>query len=147
MTLNRGWTYREQVGPEGSGLTVLDFLAATRRHSTSEEWARRIERGEVEVEGKCVACGVILHSGQAIAWHRPPWDEDEVPINYTILHEDESIIAVDKPAGLPTLPAGGYLNHTLLTLMREKYPETSPLHRLGRHTSGLVLFARNAGSK
>jgi 23S rRNA pseudouridine1911/1915/1917 synthase len=143
VTLNSGWTYREQVGPEGGGLTVLDFLAATRRHSTSEEWAQRIERGEVEVEGKCVGCGVILYSGQAIAWHRPPWDEAEVPDNYTILHEDESIIAVDKPGGLPTLPAGGYLNHTLLTLMRETYPEASPLHRLGRHTSGLVLFARN----
>ena len=143
MTLNSGWTYREQVGPGGGGLTVLDFLAATRRHSTSEEWARRIERGEVEVEGGRVGCGVILQAGQAIAWHRPPWDEAEVPTNYTILHEDESIIAVDKPGGLPTLPAGGYLNHTLLTLMRETHPEASPLHRLGRHTSGLVLFARN----
>ncbi len=80
--------------------------------------------------------------GQTITWHRPPWDEGEVPTNYTIVHEDDSIIAVDKPGGLPTMPAGGYLNHTLLTLMREKYPETSPLHRLGRHTSGLVLFAR-----
>src|SRR6185369_13141768 len=30
----------------------------------------------------------------------------------------------------------------LLTLIRARYPEASPLHRLGRHTSGLVLFAR-----
>lgn len=142
MTLNNGWTYREQVGPEGSGLTVLDYLAATRHHSTSEEWAQRLERGEVEVEGKRVACNSILHPGQTIVWHRPPWNEGDVPTNFTIVHEDDSIIAVDKPAGLPTMPAGGYLNHTLLALMRERYPETSPLHRLGRHTSGLVLFAR-----
>ena len=40
------------------------------------------------------------------------------------------------------MPAGGYLNHTLLALVREQYPEASPMHRLGRHTSGLVLFAR-----
>lgn len=140
--LNSGWTYREQVGPQGGDLTLLDFLAATRHHSTREEWAQRIERGEVQVEGKRVGCDVILHAGESIVWHRPPWDEGDVPTNYTILHEDESIIAVDKPAGLPTMPAGGYLNHTLLALMRERYPETSPLHRLGRHTSGLVLFAR-----
>ncbi len=102
-----------------------------------------LERGEVEVDGKRVERSVILQAGQTITWHRPPWDEGDVPTNYTILHEDESIIAVDKPGGLPTMPAGGYLNHTLLTLMRETYPEASPLHRLGRHTSGLVLFARN----
>ena len=135
MTLNAGWTYREQVGPAGDGLTVLEYLAATRLHSTSEEWAERLERGEVEVDGCRVGCSAILHPGQSIVWHRPPWDEEEVPTNY-------SIVAVDKPAGLPTMPAGGFLNHTLLTLMRQRYPEASPLHRLGRHTSGLVLFAR-----
>jgi 23S rRNA pseudouridine1911/1915/1917 synthase len=142
VTLNGGWTYREQVGPEGDGLTVLEYLAATRHHSTSEEWAERLERGEVEIDGGRVSCSAVLHPGQTIVWQRPPWDEDEVPRNYSIVHEDDSIVAVDKPSGLPTMPAGGFLNHTLLALMRHKYPEASPLHRLGRHTSGLVLFAR-----
>ena len=142
MTLNRGWTYRQQVGPEGAGLTVLEFLAATRLHTTSEEWARRLDRGEVEIEGKRATSRCILQPGQIIVWHRPPWDETVVPTNYRIVYEDESIVGVDKPCGLPTMPAGGFLNHTLLALMREEYPEASPLHRLGRHTSGLVLFAR-----
>ena len=142
VALNGGWTYREQVGPQGDGLTVLEYLAATRHHSTSEEWAERLDRGEVELDGCRVGGNVILHPGQTIAWHRPPWDEDEVPLHYSIVYEDESIIVVDKPSGLPTMPAGGFLNHTLLALMREKYPEASPLHRLGRHTSGLVLLAR-----
>lgn len=142
MTLNGGWTYREQVGPDGGGLTVLEYLAATRLHSTSEEWAQRLERGEVEIEGCRVSCTAVLQPGQTIAWHRPPWHEDEVPRNYSIVHEDDSLVVVDKPGGLPTMPAGGFLNHTLLGLMREKYPEASPLHRLGRHTSGLVVFAR-----
>lgn len=142
MTLNAGWTYREQVGPGGAGLTVLAYLTATRRHSTSEEWAERLERGEIEIEGCRVGCNAILHPGQTIVWRRPPWNEDDVPFNYSVVYEDDSIIVVDKPSGLPTMPAGGFLNHTLLTLMRERYPEASPLHRLGRHTSGLVLFAR-----
>ena len=142
MALNSGWSYREQVGPDGAGRTVLDYLASTRLHSTSDEWARRIERGEVEIEGQRAACTAILHSGQTIVWHRPPWNEDDVPRHYRIVHEDEAIVAVDKPSGLPTMPAGGYLHHTLLALVREQYPEASPMHRLGRHTSGLVLFAR-----
>jgi len=40
------------------------------------------------------------------------------------------------------MPAGGFLEGTLLAVVRERYPEARPLHRLGRHTSGLVLFAR-----
>ena len=142
MTLNSGWTYREQVGPESGGLTVLQHLVSTRHHSSSEAWARRVERGEVEVDGRRATCSAILQAGQTIVWHRPPWDEADVPTNYRIIHEDDSIVAVDKPSGLPTMPAGGFLTHTLLAMIRGLYPEASPLHRLGRHTSGLVLFAR-----
>ena len=41
------------------------------------------------------------------------------------------------------MPAGGFVESTLLALVRQQYPEASPLHRLGRGTSGLVLFARH----
>jgi 23S rRNA pseudouridine1911/1915/1917 synthase len=142
VTLNRGWSYREQVGPDGSGLSVLSYLTGKRSHSTEEEWTRRFARGEVEVEGKRVRSDAILRAGQILVWHRSPWSEAAVPTNFDVLHEDEAILAVSKPGGLPTMPAGGYLDHTLLALIRARYPEASPLHRLGRHTSGVVLFAR-----
>ena len=142
MPLNRGWSYREQVGPESAGQTVLEYLTATRLHSTETEWAARLERGEVEVEGTLVRGGVVLHAGQTVTWNRPPWDEPPVPTNFEILHEDDAIIVVNKPSGLPTMPAGGFLDHTLLALIRKQYPHASPLHRLGRYTSGLVLFAK-----
>jgi 23S rRNA pseudouridine1911/1915/1917 synthase len=140
--MNRGWSYREQVGPGHSGHTVLSYLSVTRRHSTEADWAARIERGEVEVEGHRVHGEAVLHSGQTIVWHRPPWDEGTVPLTYSVIHADESLIVVNKPSGLPTMPAGGFLEHTLLTLVRKWYPEASPLHRLGRYTSGLVVFGR-----
>ena len=143
VAMNRGWSYREQVGPEGKGHTVLSYLTATRLHSTETEWAARIERGEVEVEGTRVRTGEPLYPGQTVVWHRPPWDETPAPMHYKLIHEDDSIVVVNKPSGLPTMPAGGFVESTLLTLLRRKYPEASPLHRLGRGTSGLVLFARN----
>lgn len=142
MMLNRGWSYREQVGPDADGLTILDYLSATRTHSTPAEWAERLDRGEVEIEGACAQGSTVLRPGQTVVWHRAPWDEPDVPTQYAIVHEDDDLVAVDKPSGLPTMPAGGYLQHTLLTLVRERYPEANPLHRLGRCTSGLVLFAR-----
>jgi 23S rRNA pseudouridine1911/1915/1917 synthase len=39
------------------------------------------------------------------------------------------------------VPAGGFLEHTLLAQVRRRDPRWSPMHRLGRGTSGLVLFA------
>jgi 23S rRNA pseudouridine1911/1915/1917 synthase len=142
VALNRGWSYREQVGAKADGLTILDYLASTRTHSTAAEWNDRLDRGEVEVQGACAQPSTILRRGHIVVWHRPPWNEPEVPTEFTIIHEDEALIAVDKPSGLPTMPAGGFLQHTLMSLLREQYPEASPLHRLGRYTSGLVLFAR-----
>jgi 23S rRNA pseudouridine1911/1915/1917 synthase len=142
VVLNRGWSYREQVGPDAAGQIVLAYLTATRPHSSANEWASRIARGEVEVDGVVARDGVTLHPGQTVTWNRPPWDEPEVPTAFDIVFEDDSIIVVNKPSGLPTMPAGGFLDQTLLMLIRQQYPGASPLHRLGRHTSGLVLFAR-----
>lgn len=141
--MNRGWSYREQVGSDGAGHTVLSYLTATRLHSTESEWAARIERGEVEVEGTRARAEELLYPGQTVTWHRPPWDELAVPTSYDVIHEDDAIVVVNKPSGLPTMPAGGFVESTLLALVRQKYPDASPLHRLGRGTSGLVLFARD----
>lgn len=142
MSLNSGWSYREQVRAESAGRTVLAHLAATYRHSTTPDWAERIGRGEVEVDEVVARSDTILRAGQRLTWHRPGWDEPDVPAHVEVIYDDEAIIAVVKPSGLPTMPAGGFLDHTLLALVRARYPEASPLHRLGRFTSGLVLFAR-----
>jgi 23S rRNA pseudouridine1911/1915/1917 synthase len=59
------------------------------------------------------------------------------------LYRDRDLLAVAKPAGLPTLPGAGFLLNTLLYAVREHDPDAAPVHRLGRWTSGLVLFSRN----
>lgn len=142
--MNHGWSYREQVGPHADGQTVLDYLAATRTHSTAADWAGRIARGEVEVDGAGAHPADVLRRGHTVVWHRPPWDEPDAPLRFEVVHEDAAIVAVDKPSGLQTMPAGGFLEHTLLHLVRQRFPEAGPLHRLGRCTSGLVLFARTS---
>lgn len=143
-TLNDGYAYTERIGARGAGLGVLAYLAGRYGHSTREEWQARLERGEVVLDGVTARGMALLRPGQTLIWHRPPWAEDAVPLHFEVLHEDAGVLAVSKPPGLPTVPAGGFLNHTLLTLVRQRWPEASPLHRLGRGTSGLVLFSRTA---
>jgi len=80
-------------------------------------------------------------------WQRPPWIEPEAPASFSVLYEDEDLLAVAKPAGLPTLPGANFLQNTLLYLVRGFAPDAVPIHRLGRWTSGLVLCARNYQSR
>ena len=140
VSLNAGYTYREIL--DASGESVLDHLTRTRRHSSWDTWMARIEAGEVLLDGVKAHLHTLLRAGQVLQWNRPGWDEPVVDAPMTWIHVDEAILAVGKPRGLPTLPAGGMLQQTLLARVRKEYPEARPMHRLGRETSGLVLFAR-----
>jgi 23S rRNA pseudouridine1911/1915/1917 synthase len=145
--MNAGFEYREQVGAEAAGRTVLDHLATRHPHSTPAVWRARIETGEVLVDERTAAPAAILRPGEWLAWRRPPWEEPEVPLAFAVLFRDESLLAVAKPRGLPTVPNGGFLEHTLLHVVRARFPGAVPMHRLGRGTSGLVLFATTPGAR
>jgi len=140
--VNQGFEYREQVGPAAAGQTVLAYLAGRYRHSSPEVWQQRIALGEVRLGDAPAASGDRLRAGQVLVWCRPPWEEPAVPLAFAILYRDRHLLAVAKPRGLPSIPNGGFLTHTLLHLVRRAFPEATPLHRLGRGTSGLTLFAR-----
>ena len=140
-TLNQGHTHRERI--QKGGATVLDHLVATFGHSDEATWRARLGAGELELDGQPARAEDLLRAGQTLAWHRPPWVEPWVDLDFKLVFEDEHLLAVSKPRGLPTMPAGGlFLEHTLLHAVRKTHPEASPMHRLGRETSGLVLFAR-----
>jgi 23S rRNA pseudouridine1911/1915/1917 synthase len=139
--MNAGYAYACTVGPEERRRGALDWLAAAFPHSSHATWAERLRRGEVRIDDRPIAEDTTLRPGQIVVWHRPGWEEPPVPWGFGVLHEDDDLLAVDKPAGLPTVPAGGFLTHTLLAQVRARWPHAVPMHRLGRGTSGVVLFA------
>ena len=62
-----------------------------------------------------------------------------------ILHEDETLLVVDKPAGLPVLPDGWEKDAPyLVKTLEEKYGKVWIVHRLDKGTSGVMVFARDA---
>jgi 23S rRNA pseudouridine1911/1915/1917 synthase len=138
---NSGYTYVERIGSRDAGRPLLDHLAARHAHSDAAAWSARLAAGEVELDGRRAQGAEILRAGQQVAWRRPPWVEPEVPTAFGVIFEDADLLAIDKPPGLPSMPAGGYLEHTALHLVRRERPGAVPLHRLGRGTSGLLLFA------
>ncbi|HXK11208.1 MAG TPA: RluA family pseudouridine synthase [Vicinamibacteria bacterium] len=145
--MNAGFEYREQVGPEAAGRTVLAWLSERYRHSAAALWGERIAAGEVRLDGDVAGATDVLRPGQSVVWRRPPWEEPVVPLGFAILYRDADLVAAAKPRGLPAVPNGGFLEHTLLHRVRRIHPEVVPLHRLGRGTSGLVLFARTEAAR
>ena len=145
--MNAGFEYREEVGPEAAGRTVLAWLGRRYRHSSEAVWRERIAAGEVWLDGGIALAMDVLRPGQSLVWRRPPWEEPVVPLGFAILYRDEHLLAVAKPRGLPSVPNGGFLEHTLLFRVRRLFPEAVPMHRLGRGTSGLVLFTRTDGAR
>lgn len=141
VTLNGGYSYRETLGHKAGGLSLLAYLGRRYTHSDAATWQARLVAGELQLDGQTVTQDVVLRTGQQLVWHRPPWREPAAPLNVEVLAERAGLLAVNKPSGLPTLPGAGFLEHTLLHQVRLQYPEATPLHRLGRGTSGLVLFA------
>ena len=140
---NDGCVYRERIGLDDEGQALLRYLSQRYRHSTPAQWAEHIASGLVLVDAQPAHSETLLKRGCEVTWQRPPWIEPDAPRSFSVLYEDEDLLAVSKPAGLPTLPGAGFLQATLLHQVQLYAPDAAPLHRLGRWTSGLVLCARN----
>ena len=123
---------------------MLSHLASLYPHSTPQAWQQKLNCGEVTLNGVTANGSESIQSGETLVWNRPPWIEPEAPQHFEVLFDDSHLLAVNKPSGLPTLPGGGFMENTLLRLVQKAYPDASPVHRLGRATTGIVLFAKTA---
>lgn len=141
---NSGYCYRSIIDPVGAGTRLLLHLAQRFDHSTLAEWQSRLESGEITLNGIPARGDEILCAGQELLWRRPPWEEPAAPLHFAVIHADPDLVLVSKPGGLPTLPGGGFHENSLQSLVQREFPGAHAVHRLGRGTSGLVLFARHS---
>ncbi|MGK7942910.1 MAG: RluA family pseudouridine synthase [Microcystaceae cyanobacterium] len=143
--LNQGWIYQDQIQAKDVGLTILEYYTRTYGHSSQEDWLERILKGQIHLNGQTVSPDTQLKVGHKLTYHRPPWQEPDVPLSFEILYEDSHLLVINKPSGLPVLPGGNFLEHTLLWQLKQKFPNQKvvPIHRLGRGTSGLMLIGRS----
>jgi 23S rRNA pseudouridine1911/1915/1917 synthase len=147
--MNQGWCYYNRVDRRSAGLTLLAFYTQRYSHSSEAEWRSRIALGQIFVDGQTATEQICLQAGQNLTYERPPWKEPDAPLSFDVLYEDPDLLVIAKPSGLPVLPGGGFLDHTLLHQLRRRYPDETPvpIHRLGRGTSGLMLLARSTLAK
>jgi 23S rRNA pseudouridine1911/1915/1917 synthase len=142
--LNRGYAYTTIISGKYHGRTLLSHLASLYPHSTPQAWQQNLNNREVTVNGVTATGSESLISGQTLVWNRSPWIEPDTPEHFEVLFNDPYLLAVNKPGGMPTLPGGGFMENTLLRLVQKQTPNANPVHRLGRATTGIVLFAKTA---
>lgn len=141
--LNDGCDHSGLVDPAGDGNVLVEHLARRFPRADAETWALRAANGELFVSGEPAGADRIVRAGQRVLWRRPPWREPLVPLGFAILWRDPEVLVVAKPRGLPTLPGGGLFDlHTVMRQVEKRIPGARPVHRLGRHTSGIVLCGR-----
>jgi 23S rRNA pseudouridine1911/1915/1917 synthase len=146
---------RVETADEGKRLDV--FLAGMTGMSRNRI-QRLISEGLVLIDGKPARKNHVMGVSEEVTWGMPtPEPELVVPedIDLIVVYEDESIVVMDKPAGMVMYPGPGHSGHTLLNALISRYPDIVGVggagrpgifHRLDRDTSGLVAVARTEGA-
>ena len=134
------------IVPDGSKPMRLDvYLAGRFTYLSRSRWQKEIKSGKIYVNNIPITIPhYIVYQQYVIEYKRQPVEEPCVDPTYTILYEDDHIIAVNKSGNLPTHPAGKYFHNTLTMLLWQHIGiQCMPLNRLDRETSGVVVLAKS----
>ncbi|MBD3868275.1 MAG: RluA family pseudouridine synthase [Acidobacteria bacterium] len=144
------------AGPEEVGVRLDRFLVSSFPETTRSVLRKWIDGQRVFVDGaKPGKAGMLLTLGMRIQVLVPPASEhtpagEEIPI--AVLHEDDHIIIVNKPAGMVVHPAQAYPGGTLVNALLGRGTRLSGVgergrpgivHRLDRDTSGVMVVAKS----
>lgn len=146
---------RLRVAEEAAGTRLDRYLASLPEIGSRAAAERLLADGGVLVDGAPRAKSHRLAGGEELELElEAPPPSGLVPerLDLRIVHEDEHLLVVDKPAGLVVHPAPGHatgtLAHGLLAVGVEGGARERPgiVHRLDRDTSGLLVVARSQGA-
>lgn len=130
--------------PSGSWSLLLDYLAHRLPSVTYEDWAARMQGGEVlDNQGHALGPDSPYRPYTKVYYYRRLAFEHAIPFQEQVLFQDDYLVVADKPHFLPVTPSGRYVQETLLVRLKRhlRIDTLTPMHRIDRDTAGLVLFA------
>jgi 23S rRNA pseudouridine1911/1915/1917 synthase len=147
----------DEVVPEVLAGDRLDRFVATVTGVSRTEVAAWVAQGLVRVDGQAVDTrSRRLKAGQRVQTDVEAGAPEAAPradpdVDVVVVHADDDLIVVDKPAGLVVHPGAGNTHGTLVQGLLARFPELAGVgdpqrpgivHRLDKGTSGLLLVAR-----
>lgn len=147
--------------PQRHGLDAAWMRTPDRDHGQARPWATMGEwihsrlHEFIDVEGFLADGRFVYEDGRAagrddpysphtfVWFHRDLAEEKPVPGEIHVVYRDERIVVIDKPPFLSSIPRGRHVRQSVVVRLRDELgmPELSPLHRLDRVTSGLLMLA------
>ncbi|KAK6458795.1 DRAP deaminase [Scheffersomyces xylosifermentans] len=124
---------------------LIDIFVDEFRDRSAEYYAKAISKGQVTLNKKPANLESIVRNGDLIS-HRayrrePPVSSREIKIVY----EDDDLLAIDKPSGIPVHPTGRYRYNTITKIFQHEFGKVvHPCNRLDRLTSGLMFLGKTA---
>jgi 23S rRNA pseudouridine1911/1915/1917 synthase len=136
-----------KVKPPTKQVPLLDYMSSRFTYRPRETWAGLIENGNVLLEGKPTTAETLVSAGDMIATTIVDPNPPDANYAYTIVYEDENLLAVNKPSNLRVHGRGRYIHANLIHHIRHvrevSYPESSLINRIDANTTGLVLLSKN----
>jgi RluA family pseudouridine synthase len=134
-----------QISGDFDNRTLIEFLSSVFAHVSEEEWKRAGDEGRLlSVGGTRVSLTQPVRAGERYIHRTPAGIEPEVRADISLLHEDEAILVLNKPAPLPMHPSGRFHKNTLQHILTQAYApqKPRPAHRLDANTTGVVVWTR-----
>ena len=135
----------------------LDRIVSLITDCSRSDASALVANGGVQLDGAVEASGKQrVREGQVVRVDPsllplPVLPAADPTVEFTVVHEDEHLIVIDKPAGLVVHPGAGHLDGTLVNGLLARYPgivdvgeshRPGIVHRLDVGTSGLMVVAR-----
>jgi len=141
---------------EEPGVRLDRYVAERCPQLTRTQAQKLIADGYITVNDRVAKAGAKLHVGDRVNITLPPpppspLSPEAIPLN--IIYEDNDLLVVDKPAGLPIHPAPGHYSHTLVNAILAYLPSLPEsdeslrpgiVHRLDKDASGVMVVAKNS---
>jgi len=148
------------VPADGSGMRLDAFLAGYVPQCSRRTAQRVIAAGEVRVNGRRARKAHAVAAGDTVelpdALYEPSQLQANPQLSVPVLYEDAVLVAIDKPAGMPSQALRADESDTAANFLLARYPELRAVgrndreagivHRLDTDTSGVLLAARTAAA-
>lgn len=125
---------------------LIDFLCQRFTKIPSKTWQQRFVDGKVlDGDKQPLAIDALYVPQSTIYYFREVENEKIIPFYEEIIYQDDELLVACKPHFLPVTPGGRFVKECLVYRLREATgnDHVAPLHRLDRHTAGLVMFSMN----
>ena len=150
-------THRLTLSAMAAGMRFDQALAQALPDYSRSRLRQWIDAGQVTMDGGPADPTRRVRGGEAVVVIAAPDPEETAyapePIALSIVHEDATLLVLDKPAGLVVHPGSGNWQGTLLNALLHHAPELAGVpragivHRLDKDTSGLLVVARTLAAQ